>query len=454
MFVPDSPNVAGGERGMVIKMKNYRYLVPLAMAGLMGLSWYQVIGNAQGQKNQYQEAINQARNYAEQGIITDAAANYKTALSIKKSVKLYQEISALYQEQGSMSDRIDWDQQFISVYPENAAAYEPLLRDYCESEEYASVFDLYDTIKKRTESSKVIEEMMKPIEYYYYSVGDSYENALSFCAGYCPVQREGKWGYINQSGTLSIGTTYTYAAPFCGELAGIITEEGESYFIDQENNKKMLMPEGVKVQGVSGLFSGLFAVYDGQNYKYYNEERKEVFGSYDYAGVFSYERALVKEGETWKLIDINGNAVSEKQYEDAFVDENGITFQNERGFVKTSNGWKMIDTQGSEIGGDSYDDVMSFVQSDSYAAVKTGGKWGFIDKEGKMVIEPQYEEARSFSNGFAAVKEGGKWGFINTDNNMVISPEFDETKDFNSLKNVMVKKESLWYMISLYKYNH
>lgn len=30
--------------------------------------------------------------------------------------------------------------------------------------------------------------------------------------------------------------------------------------------------------------------------------------------------------------------------------------------------------------------------------------WGYIDKTGKMVIEPQYDEGKSFSEGLAAVK--------------------------------------------------
>ena len=37
-------------------------------------------------------------------------------------------------------------------------------------------------------------------------------------------------------------------------------------------------------------------------------------------------------------------------------------------------------------------------------AVRIDGKWGFIDKDGKVVIKPEYVEARSFSNGFADSK--------------------------------------------------
>jgi len=41
-----------------------------------------------------------------------------------------------------------------------------------------------------------------------------------------------------------------------------------------------------------------------------------------------------------------------------------------------------------------------------------GYKWGFIDKKGKIVINPQFEEAKPFSEDLTSVKIGGKWGYI------------------------------------------
>ena len=38
------------------------------------------------------------------------------------------------------------------------------------------------------------------------------------------------------------------------------------------------------------------------------------------------------------------------------------------------------------------------------------GKWGYIDKTGKVVIPCQWENARTFSEGFALVRDdNGKW---------------------------------------------
>ena len=61
-----------------------------------------------------------------------------------------------------------------------------------------------------------------------------------------------------------------------------------------------------------------------------------------------------------------------------------------------------------------FDDASSF--SDGLALVRIGDKSGFIDKTGSVVINLQFDDADSFSEGLARVRIGdsetGKWGFI------------------------------------------
>ncbi len=37
---------------------------------------------------------------------------------------------------------------------------------------------------------------------------------------------------------------------------------------------------------------------------------------------------------------------------------------------------------------------------------------GFVDLKGKIVIEPQWEDATDFREGYAAVQQKGKWGWV------------------------------------------
>ena len=43
------------------------------------------------------------------------------------------------------------------------------------------------------------------------------------------------------------------------------------------------------------------------------------------------------------------------------------------------------------------------------------------------MIDPTYDEAKSFSNGLAAVRKGDQWGFINKENKLVIDYQFTDT---------------------------
>ena len=78
----------------------------------------------------------------------------------------------------------------------------------------------------------------------------------------------------------------------------------------------------------------------------------------------------------------------------------------------------------------------------------------FVDTEGKMCITPQFEDARSFSNGYAAVKKDHMWGFVDVSGNIVIEPVFQEAMDMNSSGNIFVKENGGWKLISLYRYNY
>ncbi|MEO0020342.1 MAG: WG repeat-containing protein [candidate division WOR-3 bacterium] len=56
--------------------------------------------------------------------------------------------------------------------------------------------------------------------------------------------------------------------------------------------------------------------------------------------------------------------------------------------------------------------------------VKVKDKWGYIDKTGNLVINPQFDDAWSFSEGLAVVQIGDKLGYIDKTGNLVISPQF------------------------------
>jgi hypothetical protein len=78
--------------------------------------------------------------------------------------------------------------------------------------------------------------------------------------------------------------------------------------------------------------------------------------------------------------------------------------------------------------------------SDKLKKEKEEEKWGYIDKTGTIVIPPQFKYARGFHDGLAVVCVGDKYGYIDKTGKFVINPQFDSAMEFdNGVASVMMK---------------
>ncbi|MDL2325437.1 WG repeat-containing protein, partial [Ruminococcaceae bacterium OttesenSCG-928-A16] len=134
-------------------------------------------------------------------------------------------------------------------------------------------------------------------------------------------------------------------------------------------------------------------------------------------------------------------------------DAKEIAFRNNRAFGQTEGGYVMLNETGAPVTDTLYEEAFVFL-GEGAAAVKTGGKWGFVAADGQLLIAPQYNNARSFSNGLAAVQQGDAWGFINENGEMVIEARFEDARDFNDQGSAFVKEEGSWKLLKLYSKNH
>jgi len=63
--------------------------------------------------------------------------------------------------------------------------------------------------------------------------------------------------------------------------------------------------------------------------------------------------------------------------------------------------------------------------------IEENGRWGYIDRTGKVVIEPRFNSATEFSEGFAGVEVKGQWGFIDKSGKLVIEPRYSRVSAFS-----------------------
>lgn len=431
-------------------MKKYKFLVPIVLVVIFAASIYMLYDARATIVTQYTEFLDAARNYRSQDIQVDAENNYKKALNVKPSLELYIEIGEFYKETEQTKKTISWGNQIITEYPKEVRAYEFLMDIYAQKKDYVACFELADKFNKRKLSSDSIQNILSTIEYEYF-FNCEFTDVGIFSGGLCPVKNEGKWGYVNVVGDKVVANKYSKVGYHSGELAPVIENDAEVYFIDSNGNKKKVIQGVDNVKELGLIENNIFSLYNGDTWGFYDGENKLLFGDYKEVSAMGNGIAAVKR-DTWTIVDREGKDLTGTTYDGVAMDEKSVVFRNERLFVYYDLSYHMIDSTGKTYG-DAYQDTRVFADA-TYAAVKINNKWGFVDKDGNITIEAQYEDARSFSNGLAAIKHNGKWGFIDMSGKIVIEPKFDGAKDFTSGGSVFVMVDKTWKLLRLFKYNY
>lgn len=435
-------------------MKNYKSLVPIALIVLYVLGVYMCGSNNLKIKNEYEQYLETARIYAEQEVEIYAIENYQNALKLKPSVELSLEVGTFYRDTLQNPNKaISWGEEILAAYPKLAQPYEFQLGNYLLVDDYAGFFELYDIMVKRNILPEEAQALYDSVEYTYFFKG-SFEEMQIFSSNLSPYLKNENWGYCTSKGKKRIATLYNYAGYFANGMAPVIDASGEAYFIDNSGNKVMPVEVEGNIQEVGVMSAAeIYTVFDGEEWNYYNKAGEKIMGGFIEASTIANGVAAASTEEGWKIFDSSGKELNDSVFDEVVMDEKKVAYRNERLFVRDGNVYKMIDTKGEQIGKDTYEEVKVFSES-TYAAVKKNDKWGFIDKDGEWYIEPQYEDARSFLNGFAAVKVNGLWGFINEEKDICIPCEFVDVWDFTANGTVPVRDDSKWKVLLLYRNNY
>lgn len=434
-------------------MKNYRKIIPLALVVLMALACYSLVSNAVKENSDYNHYLSEARKYAELDITKYAIENYNKALTINPTPDVYVEVAEYYERQENSDTKLlNWCEDFFEKYPTNSKSYDCILKAYMKQKDYDSCFDVLSTAEKRNVSSEYIKSVKNELSYTFKLDFNTYDDVGIYGNGFCAVKSKDAWGYVDSYGNQKTPITYVSTAPFTkAEMAPVVDQKGECYFIDNTGSRVLASKEKCKSFGISSDDIIKVELENGK-YSYCDSELNKLFGEYDDATAFNNGIAAVKENGQWKIINNEGNAKSSTEYADVVADEKNIVFRNDRLFVGDGTGYIMIDSSGKQIGNEKYENAHCFADS-TYAAVENDGKWFFIDKNAKRLSDKTYEDARSYSNGLAAVKISGKWGFVDTDENVVIEQQFFGAKDFSEKGSCFVQTGDKWQLLKLYRLN-
>ncbi|MBQ7132696.1 MAG: WG repeat-containing protein [Oscillospiraceae bacterium] len=455
------------------------------------VGWFTLLGDAGSEKKMYKEAVKTGDEWCEMGLYLRATRKYREAIEIDSNEKVWDKMinayALAYEEEPEIkSDYIDILVEALTVSPGDYGYASVLAdlyvskNDYLEAYECLVAVDEYGINEKRDQDA--LDEQIREVRYSYQLKGTEYNEFLSFaneCYSVMKIDNNGleKWNVIDGegSGILDNDKQYAFIGMFNEDEVRVMTTYEEK--IDDEGKKYLEAKDG-RIRDEDDVTLGIFedfvewaGIYSDDRmpaklvgndyYAYYDSFAQEVCGGYEAVGTFKDGNAAVCKDGDWFIIDVEGEKDGDEFYE-IKLDSNGYYNANDIIIAAEKEGeYCLYDDEWEKIGKFECDD-MDICTEDKIIAFKDGDKWGFVDEEGDVVIDPEYSDAKSFSNGLAAVCIDGKWGFIDMDNNLVIPCQYDDADYFNEMGSCMIKTistesledpeaptEYVWKMITL-----
>lgn len=292
-----------------------------------------------------------------------------------------------------------------------------------------------------------------------------FDDAGCFRNGIAPVEKNKKWGYVDQKGNVVIDFVWDWASDFyenralvmSGRLWGYIDTKGSVVIKPQfdlahsfsdglalvasRNNRQ----RAIDLRGYIDSNGQWIIKLDPTSYHPIGDFKDGLARVHILLGRDAGGNTIVKDGYIDKTgeVVLNPTLVAQSSgfYEGLAQFRIGPLSKGKYGFLNRDL-VVVIEPQ--------FDSAWHF--SEGLVQVASNGKWGFADKQGTLVIKPQFDRTRYFSEGLAPVEINRKWGYINKSGSLVIEPQFDHAWNFSEGFALVALGESVGYIDKSGKY--
>lgn len=313
-------------------------------------------------------------------------------------------------------------------------------------------------------------------------------NDLPAIFAFRDLQSETKlYGFVNRLGEVKIEPSFTFARDFVDGLAAVM-RDGKWEFIDESGSTVVSVPDAQNVRAAHrGVF--WFQQTDSKKWGLRDLTGKTLLEpTYDVVLPFSEGLSAVNlgaewmfpgfpDGGRWGFVDTTGQVVIPVQYDSVQPFSEGLAYVSldsinkmidpsgnaalqieGRFFGGFSDGLLVVHSQTSAgekvanyinrtgelvlsvnlAAGDFYEGLAAFSIENGPANSNERRSYGFINKNGEIAIPAIYAEVQDFSEGLAGVRMekttiygmGDTWGYIDKSGKMQIEAEFNEVTPF------------------------
>ena len=440
-------------------------IVSIVLCVFVVLAWFVTFRKEVQAEVQYRSCVHKAEQSVQDGLYEQAVEYYESALSIKSSkVELYTKIKEAnklyYDEQKTGATKDLYLKSLITCceyQPYNKVEWDELIKYYMDEGEYTNANKYLRKAERNDLTDDYLSGVRNELKYYYELDTQSF-GSYTYLPRYTGEEVGGLY--------VAHGVETYWLVDESGEtksedygFIGMVNGEGKAVYKDPSGfvikDKRMITRRklDVDIDSAGQISNGLIPVCKDGIWYYITEDGKKAFGEYEYASSFIQNQAAVKKDGAWTIIDEKGTAVKNGQFEDIKLSEDDHFLHRGKYVIAKRDGkYHIYDDKLKQIGNLSCED-MDIYAGGEMIAVQQGGVWGFADLKGNVVIKPQYQCAKSFSNGYAAVmNEEELWGCIISDGTLVIDYRFYDIGYFNDKNQCLVSEDSILYSFLKFKF--
>lgn len=442
-------------------------LLLLVCAASWGMLFYGHASQVTGLAERKQSA---AEKFDKQ-IYDEALADYKACLEASPGdLDCMARVAEIYSLTGQDNSCIAWCERVLRQNPKD------LKTRLCEARSYDNKKNVRSAINVLQKAGKTdgTSEQQKEREAYLRELKGRYELTYFSFKAVCPWYRlpDGTpCATVEEDETLAVYSTagkkqLSGAWRFLGasaddDLLFPVREQEQWFFVDG-NGERRLVPNGTYVSLHS--FSEGLAPASRRNGTepdapvvagYLDKTLKEVRFDFQETYPLTGGYALAKKDNTFFVLDSSLQEVTACEFTAVKTDPYGNA--QKYGLLLgrlpgDAEQWAMYAPNGLRVNDFAAEDLRLPEAANSPLAFRKDGLWGFVSLDGKVLLEPQFEDASSFSKGMAAVKKDGKWGYIDKTGAFLIPPTFDEAGPLSPSGSAFVKNHAGYSLMTLSRY--
>ena len=427
-------------------MKAIKIIIPVLLMVALVIAWGIFVVRTVGDQMGYYQCLKDAQSSIDDGLYEQAIEFYKASLEYKDTIKAYHSIKdtydTLYAEEHTPFIRglyIDDMAIASSQFPKEQSFWVAQIELYMESFNYSSAFNTARRALNMGAKGKALDALYFELLYMVDVDFRLYYDFKTALNGYTTVYDGNKWTVLDDEGT-EIVSKYNFIGLINDDGKGLYVNDIDARLLDSKEIARARFDFEVEDAGYYNEACNLLPVKINGKWKYVSSTGEFLPGEFEMAGSFYDNYAVAYTGEKWVQLDTQGHQTA-LNYTDIKLDQYGCHVQNNCIIAQENGNYYLFDSKFSKIGNVAAKDI-DICPDGTLIAFSDGKHWGFMDLTGKVVIEPVYADAKSFSNGYAAVcNDEGLWGFIDEDNVLIIDYTYLDAFYFTKGESCLVSCE-------------